>query len=459
MTSQAAVRHFPLAVLALGAIGFISVLVSSVTSMALGTLADALDTSVGSIVWVTTVFLLAAGIALPVAGWGVDRFGARLVLLTGLVVFTAGSLASGLSPSFELLLVARAIQGLGGGALEPACLALLAQITDRHRIGAVMGLMSLLVNFAPAVGPLVGAVLLSFGDWRVIFLFAVPPVLSATLLLVVTIRAPSPPNGEPHQRDPLDVAGLLLLTVGFALLLFTLTLAAGGSPGWALLTGPAGALLLTGYAWHSLRGTRAPVIDLRLFTDRRLTGAAVIMALGGLLLFSILTITPILAEDAWGLEGLWQALPLCAFGAGMLISMSLSGALSDRTGPRPLVAAGAGSTALLFLVLAVCVQRAAPLPVSLIVLMATGLAFGAVSAPAFASIYRVLPQHIAGSGTTAVLIAVQLSASIGVTGIGVLLDNLAGDAFVTTAVVLAALMGAAAITAHRTLPGAPTATA
>lgn len=454
MNERSLTRSYPLALAALGTIGFTSVLVSSVTSMALGALARALGTSLSSIVWVTTVFLLAAGVALPVAGWGVDRFGGRPVLLLGVAVFAAGSLASGLAQNFEQLLGARVLQGLGGGVLEPACLALLSRITDRRRIGAVMGLMSLLINIAPAVGPLVGAVLLSTGEWRVIFLFSVPPALLAGVLLAFSVRHDRPrPEGSEGAPSRLDVIGLGLLAVGVAASLLAITLFSGGSLAWALPAGGLGILALGAYGWYSLRVATAPVIDLRLFTDRRLSGATAIMGLNGLILFAMLTVAPLLAAGVWDLQGLWQAVPLCVFGAGMLVSMTVSGALSDRTGPRPLVVSGAAGTALLLTAFAACVRSAAPLGVSLVVLALAGLAFGAISAPTFAGIYRVLPPTIAGVGTTAVLIAVQLSASLGVTAIGVMIEVLRGSAFTATTLLLAVLAVATALIAARTLPG------
>ncbi|MFC9087434.1 MFS transporter [Nocardiopsis dassonvillei] len=118
MTASA--RSLPLAVAALAVIGFVSVPVSSVTSMALAALAEALDTSMSSTVWVTTVFLSTAGLALPFAGWDVDRFGGRPALLVGLAVFAAGALGGGSAVTFEQLIAARAVQGLDGGVLEPA---------------------------------------------------------------------------------------------------------------------------------------------------------------------------------------------------------------------------------------------------------------------------------------------------------------------------------------------------
>lgn len=446
MARIALARSYPLALTALAIIGFVSVLVSSVTSMALPALAHALGTSIGEIVWVTTAFLFAAGLALPAAGWAVDRFGGRPVLLVGLAVFAAGSLASGMAMSFEQLIVTRAVQGLGGGVLEPACLALVSQITDRRRIGTAMGLMSMVINIAPVLGPLVGATLLSTGSWRNIFWFALPPAMLAGMLLILSLRSarPQPARDESQTTTSrpvrLDLIGLILLGAGYAAALFAITQLSGGSLWGVLATGVFGVLLLVAYARRSLR-ISAPIIDPRLFTDRRFSGAVVIMGLGGLLLFSMLTLTPLMADQVWGLRGLSQAIPLSVFGAGMLVSMSSSGSLSDRIGPRPIVATGAFCTALALGILVLGIHLLSwPFWASMLVLGVSGLSFGAVSAPTFASIYRVLPAARVGAGTTAVLIGVQLSAALGVTGIGVLIDHLAVAAFTTVPLVLGGIM-------------------
>ncbi|ADH67131.1 MFS transporter [Nocardiopsis dassonvillei] len=450
MPTSVSARFLPLAVAALAVIGFVSVLVSSVTSMALTTLAEALGTSMSSIVWVTTVFLLTAGLALPFAGWAVDRFGGRPVLLVGLAVFAAGALGSGSAVTFEQLIAARAVQGLGGGVLESACLALISQITDRRRIGAVMGLMSMVINLAPAVGPVIGAALLSAAGWRSVFLFAVPPILLAGVLLALSLgqwrTSPGTDSSAPGaaQAHRFDLVGLALLGLGFTASLFAIGRLSAGTPWSTLTAGVLGALLLVVYVRRSLR-VPAPIIDPRLFTDRRFSGAAAIMGMGGVLLFSTLTLVPLLAARSWDLSGLTEAVPLAAFGTGMLVSMSVAGALSDRVGSRRIVTTAAACSAGSLALLAACAQLLpSPALVCTLLLCLTGLSFGAVSAPTFASIYRILPAAMAGRGTTAVLLVVQLGAALGVTGIGSLVGAVGSRSHTTVLVLLAGLMLTAA---------------
>ncbi len=448
---HARAAHVPVfTITALIVIGFVSVAASSITAMALAPLAGAFAVPMNAVVWVTTVYLLTAGLALPVTGWAVDRFGGRSVLLVGTTVFALGSLASGLTTSFDQLLIARAVQGIGGGSLEPACLALVAQITDRRRVGAVMGLMAAAINVAPVVGPLFGAALLGWG-WRGIFLFAVPPMILAAVLLGTSLGTPqrgSHGAGLPTGAGrPMDVTGLALLGLGFASVLLAPTLLADGMVPGAVVTGLLGGTMMMAYARYARR-TEHPIVDLGVFGDRRFSGAVAVMGIGGVVTFGMLTLLPLMADRSWGLGGLARAIPLGAFSVGMLVSMSVSGALSDRLGSRRIVAVGAGGTAVLMAGVAAGVALHVPAALCIALFALAGTSFGAVSAPTFASIYRVLPQEMAGRGTTAALIAVQLGAAAGVTGIGALVEARGEAAFTLVLKILSGLMVAAAAIAR-----------
>lgn len=456
-----AVRSQPVAVGALVLVGFVSVLVSSVTSMALAPLAAAMGVSMAAVVQVTTAFLITAGLALPVAGWAVDRAGGRLVLLIGIAVFAAGALGGGLAGSFDQLIAARAVQGLGGGSLEPACLALISRITDRRRIGAVMGLMASAINVAPVVGPVVGAVLLSWAGWRGIFLFSAPPMMLAAGLLLLSLPrrvGEEPVPGAPRDgSDPdgpsrPDLAGLVLLGLGFTGVVFALARLGAAAPWTVAGAALAGAALLVIYVRRAL-GMPDPAVDPRLFADPRFAGAAAIMALGGALLFSMLTVVPLIAREAWGLSGLAQAVPLGAFGTGVLISMSASGALSDRIGSRRIVTVGAVCAALALAAVAVCLLIGTQMTVSLVLLVLAGASYGAVSAPTFASIYRILPEKTAGRGTTAALMGMQMGSALGVTGLGLLVDAPVAARFSWALGALALLMALASGIARAALTG------
>src|SRR4051812_33345259 len=143
----------------MAAAAFMAVLDGTIVTVAIDTFTTQFDASVATIGWVSVGYLLAAAVSLPVAGWAGERCGGRRVFLAGLAVFVVGSALSSLAWSAGALVAFRVVQGFGGGALEPTALTLAARSANGRRVGTVMGLLSLVVNVAPVLGPLLGGLL------------------------------------------------------------------------------------------------------------------------------------------------------------------------------------------------------------------------------------------------------------------------------------------------------------
>ncbi|KNX37513.1 DHA2 family efflux MFS transporter permease subunit [Luteipulveratus halotolerans] len=429
---------------------FIAVLDGTAVTTALHDLQGSFGAGVSGIVWVTTGYLIAAGLALPLVGWATDRFGGRQVFLTGLGIFVLGSVLSGLAWSVESLIAFRVIQGFGGGLLEPVSLAVVAGAAPRDRVGRVMGLMSLIINIAPVLGPLVGGLLAGNGLWRGIFLLNLP--LGAAVLVSALRTLPRTAPARAGLRA--DVRGMALLSPGFVLVLLAVNRWGEGARGaLPLVLVLAGAALMTAYVRHALR-TDAPVLDVRLLAVPEFARALLIMGIVGFTMYSLLTGLPVVAERHYGLDGLAQGALVTSLGAGLLVSMSNAARISDRIGPRPLVSAGALTMVPLLAATAV-LHDTLPLLALMVLLALTGLAFGTVASPTFSSVFRSLPQEQAAQGTTGLFITVQLAASFGVTVLGLLLTQLPEDPFTPLFAVLAVAALAAAVLA-RGLPGRST---
>jgi EmrB/QacA subfamily drug resistance transporter len=422
----------------LGAAAFAAVLDGTAVTASLVTLGESFQADLATIVWVTSAYLMAAGAALPLVGWASDRFGGRAVFLAGLGLFVGGSLLTATAGNIGSLVAFRVIQGFGGGLLEPAALAVAAALAPPDQVGRVMGRCSLIINVAPVVGPLLGTVLADNGLWRLIFAINLP--LGALIVFaalrwvpaVVSERTPTPP----------DVRGMLLLAPGFvAVLLMVNRWGAGTATVTVVIAGLIGAALLAGYLVHAPRSRVTPVLELRLLRIPAFAAALTGMAGVGFLMYSQLTMLPLLAESRFGQTGLGRGLLTAALGVGLVISMSNAGGWSDRVGPRPLVTTGAVVTSAGLATVAV-VQASWPLGAVMAVFVVIGLGFGSVAAPTFASIYRTLAPEVAAQGTTAMFIVVQLFASVGVTVMGLLIDDgmtQTGTVFIVLAAVAAAL--------------------
>jgi len=438
------------ALIALGLAALLAVLDGTVVAVALQSLSSAFAAPLTTVIWVTIGYLLAAASMLPLLGWATARFGGRAVFLTGLALFVTGSMLSGLAWSAGSLIVFRVVQGLGGGLLEPTSLALAAGLAGKDRVGRVIGLMSMIINVAPVLGPIFGGLVLGTGHWRLIFLINIPLGLAVLVAALAAIPADRP-DAETTNRPVADVRGLLLLTVGYVGILFALNRSGQHRDLLVAVTAGLGLLLLAGYARHALTTSRAPALDLRLLRRPNFAATLAVMGFVGFIMYSQLTALPIFGADRHHLRGFEQGLLVCALGLGLLLSMSTAGRISDRTGPRPLVRGGALVAAVGLLTFALGHDRLS-LPVLFALFVGTGLGFGATASPTFASIYRTLPPAEQPQGTTAMFMTVQLAASLGVTVLG-LLQSRAPEQWLTVLFLLLAAAALAIAGLSRALPG------
>src|ERR671939_31007 len=173
---------------------FMVILDSTVVNVALPTLGRVLDTDLSVLQWVVSGYMLAQAAVIPLSGWLSDRFGAKRVYLSSVVLFTAGSALCGLALNGPMLIATRVLQGIGGGMLMPIGMAVLYRLTPPERRGAIFGLFGIPVMVAPALGPLLSGYLLEYASWRLIFLINLPV---GVLALLVGLRVlPALPAGR-----------------------------------------------------------------------------------------------------------------------------------------------------------------------------------------------------------------------------------------------------------------------
>lgn len=429
-----------IAVMAVAAL--LAVLNGTTVTASLESLAPELGTSISGVVWVTTAYLIAASASVPLIGWLTERVGPDRVLQLALFGFAIGSLLCGLARDLTSMVVFRVVQGLAGGMLEPAAMAVIGLVTPAARMGRVMGFVSIPINGGPLIGPLVGLVLVNAGAWPWIFWLNTPlAILIGLIALGLLPRAASQLDG---RRTSIDVVGILLLPPGFVLVLLGFNRwGAGAAPGLVAGFLILGVVLLIAYVWHAPR-VAEPLLDIRLLRIPSFAAALGVMSGVGLIMYTQLAVLPMLAQRNLGLEGVWQAAPVVALGAGLMISMVLAGRLSDTFGPRWIVFGGAVITAAFAAVITFGASDL-PLAVVLAAVFIIGLGFGATASPTFASVYRVLPKESVGQGTAALFIVVQLFASVGVTLVGFLTTS-SGDpaqvAYGLVAIVAVAIVGA-----------------
>ncbi|WP_261567654.1 MFS transporter [Frankia gtarii] len=450
-TPAAGVRTGP-ALVALAGAAWLAVLDGTVVAVALGPLADAFGTPLTTVVWVTIAYLLAAATALPLLGWASARFGGRAVFLTGLGLFLLGSALCALARSPGMLIGLRVVQGFGGGLLEPSAMTLTAALATRESMGRMLGVMSTVVNVAPAGGPILGGLLLQTGHWQWLFVVNIPLGLLVGAAALAYVPAGRP---DPAARRPgADLRGLALLTAGYLGVLFAVTRAGEQGGGWpALAAAAAGIVLLAAYVRHAFTTTVTPALDLRLLRRPGFAASVAVMGLVGLIMYGQINALPVVGLEQHGLHGLDQGLLVCALGLGLLVSMTTGGRISDRLGARALVRAGAATTATLLATFAATGEHL-PLAAAAALFVAVGLSFGLTAAPTVASLYRTLPPAEQPQGTTSVFMTLQLAASLGVALLS-LLHSRAGTDWVALLFALLAVAAAGIGLLATRLPGRP----
>jgi EmrB/QacA subfamily drug resistance transporter len=312
-------------IVALGS--FTVVLDMTIVGVALHTVSGYFSSPLSTVQWVTTAYILSTAMVVPLTGWATDRFGGKRLWMAAVVLFTASSVACGLSWSVASLIVFRVLQGIGAGLMAPVGTSLVARTAGPARMGRAMSLMGVAIVFAPVVGPVIGGVLVDLGSWRWIFFLNLPIGLIALALARVFFdRDPA------TEAAPVDMVGFLLLCPGITLLVYGLagvsSVDALGSPGVAV-PALAGAVLCALFARHALR-TERPLLDVRLFRNRTFSATVVTQFLMNATLSGSLMLLPLYFQLVRGASPLESGLLLVPEGLGVAMIMPITGRLVDR---------------------------------------------------------------------------------------------------------------------------------
>jgi EmrB/QacA subfamily drug resistance transporter len=405
------------AVVVLGAI--MTVLDATIVNVALPTLGREFGTSIATIQWVTTAYLLAFASVIPLTGWASQRLGAKELWLLSLALFTVGSLLAGLSWSIGALIAFRVVQGLGGGMIMPLGQTILAQAAGPQRMGRVMSIIGVPLLLAPIIGPVIGGALVDAVSWRWIF-FVNLPVSAVAFLLAIRLLPQVPRRGE----RKLDLLGAILLPAGIALFLWglaelgqraTLTAAA---PLTALLLGLA---LVAGFVVHALH-TSEPLLDVRLFARRGFAAAAATNLTLGVALFGFALLLPLYFQIIRGRSPLETGLLLIPQGLGAAIAISIAGALTDKLGARRVVPVGiALALAGTFAYTRISVDSAYWYLAGALFLIGAGL--GATITPSMAAAFQDLTHAEIPGATSAINVVQRVAASLGTALLAVILQR------------------------------------
>lgn len=407
-------------------VGAVAVILdTTIVSVGIERLGTSLHAPVSTIQWVSSVYLLAMFVTIPLTGWAQSRLGSKRLWLIALTTFTVGSVLCAVAWDAPSLIAFRALQGAGGGVMMPLMTTVLMQAAGGRNLGRLMATVSLPAALGPILGPVLGGVILNWLSWRWLFLVNLPLGIVGIVLAIRLF-----PADEPGKRVPLDVVGALLVTPGVLGVIYGLT-QVGGSGGFGaprvLVPMLAGLVLLVAFVgWALRRGERA-LIDVQLFRHRSVATSSALLLLTGVALYGAMLLLPLYWQQLRGEDALHAGLLLVPQGVGALASRGVAGRLTDAIGGRWVAVTGFAVTTVATIPFALADEHTSTWWLML-TLVVRGFGMGAVVIPLMTGAYAGLERHEMPDASIITRVAQQLGGSLGVAVLAVVLADGVADA-------------------------------
>ncbi|HEU5011525.1 MAG TPA: DHA2 family efflux MFS transporter permease subunit [Roseiflexaceae bacterium] len=375
---------------------FMIILDSTVINVALQTLRREYDATLTSTQWIISIYVLALGIMTPLSGFLADRFGIKRMYIGGLILFVIGSILCGLAPTLTLLIAARVVQGIGGGIAQPLGPPQLYRAFPPEEQGTALGFFGVALVLAPALGPILGGLLVDANLWRWIFFINVPIGITGVILASRWLK-----RDDTTRKPRLDPLGMLLAVTAFGSLLFAATNAAdlGWTSGTVLTWFIIGGVALIAFGVVELFVAREPLLDLRLFQRKQFAVAALVGYVTVLALFGAEFLMPVYLQALRGRTALQTGLLLLPLAISSGIVTPIAGRLYDKIGPRILVIIG-------FSLLIINtwqfskIEALTPISTLMWLLALRGVALGLIVQTTFTTALSAVPRNLLPRGSS-----------------------------------------------------------
>jgi len=392
---------------------FMEVLDTSIASVALPYIAGSLSASNDEATWVLTSYLVANAVVLPASTWFSLRFGRRRFLVTCIAIFTISSFLCGAAPSLAIILIARAVQGAGGGALQPLSQSILLESFPADKRGLALAVFALGVVVAPVLGPTLGGWLTDTYSWRWAFYINIPIGIFAIFMILRYVE--DPPYIKNAKPGKIDGIGLGLLAIWLGCL--QIILDKGQEDDWfgASWIRWATVVLLVCLVAFLIREFRhdKPLVDLRVFRHRNFALGCLLIGVFGAALYGLVTLLPLFYQELLGYTAFAAGWAVSPRGVGAILAMPIIGILTAKIDNRYLIATG-------FFLFAISGLRfgEAYLGVSqwtfLWVIIVSGFGSGCVFVPLSATTVAGLPNEEIGNASGLYNLMRNIGASIGI---------------------------------------------
>lgn len=400
-------------------LGFFMILVdTTIVAVAQPAILEGLQTDINNVIWVTSAYLLAYAVPLLVTGRLGDRFGPRNLYIAGLVVFTLASAWCGLSGSIEMLIAARAVQGVGAAMITPQTMAVITRVFPADKRGTAMGAWGAVAGVATLVGPILGGVLVDSLGWEWIFFINLPVGVVAIALALKFVPA------LPTHEHKFDLLGVVLSGIGLFCIVF------GIQEGqkydwdgriWTLII--AGLIVFAAFVYWQAKNRNEPLVPLALFRDRNFSLSNIGIAAMGFAMAGMMLPIMFYAQSVTGLSPTRSAL---LFVPMALLTGALApnvGKLVDRVHPRYIAGTGLLLLAVALLAFAAVMTPTTAIWKLLLPVALMGIANAMIWSPLAATATRNLPMSQAGAGAGIYNTTRMIGSVLGSAGIGALIQS------------------------------------
>ncbi len=393
-------------VMILGA--FIAVLNQTIMSVATPELMREFDIAASTAQWLTTGYMLVNGVLIPITAYFMQRFTTRELFGASMLLFLAGTIVSAIAPGFEVLLVGRLIQAAGAGIIMPLLMNVILSVFPPDKRGGAMGLVGFAIIFAPAIGPTLAGYVLDHYSWRVMFYGMLPLAVLVPIIAFFYLK-----NVTERTFPKLDVAGVIISTIGFGMLLYGFSIA--GTKGWSsaevIISLIVGVLALALFTIRQIR-SKEPLLDMGVFRYNMFSLTTIINIAVTMVMYADMMLLPLYLQNARGYTPLESGLLMLPGALLMGFMMPVTGRLFDRFGAKWLSIIGMAITIVTTIGF---VNLTDSTSYAYLVLMSTGRRFGMAMflMPITTAGLNQLPSRLNAHGTAVSNTIKQVAGAIG----------------------------------------------
>lgn len=315
---------------------FIAILNQTLMITAIPPIMDEMHVTANTAQWLTTVFMLVNGVMIPVSAFLIERFSTRQLFISAMGIFAVGTVIAGIAPNYGILLFGRVVQSSGAGIMLPLMQTVFLMIFPIEKRGAAMGLIGLVISFAPAIGPALSGWVTANYSWRVLFAIILPIAIIDIIIAIFAMR-----NVTQLTYPKVDIISIILSSFGFGGLLYGFSNA--GNNGWAstnvIIALAIGAVSLCLFIWRQMRMDH-PMLEFRVFKYKIFTIGTIIGMITFMGLIGAETLIPLYMQNMRGFTAMESGLVLLPGALITGIMSPITGRIFDKVGARWLAILG-----------------------------------------------------------------------------------------------------------------------